>query len=94
MVLSKSEIVILALGALMWVVGLVVSRRRRKVSSKPSRGVAVSSSSMTGLVRACLGDQHQAYRLVEYEQERAPGITAVEAATRALERLNDDRTRG
>ncbi|MDP3671724.1 MAG: hypothetical protein Q8R69_18785 [Telluria sp.] len=45
------------------------------------------------LVGACFGDKAKAIRLADYEQSRAPGIDRAEAIKRALERLQEDRSR-
>jgi len=42
------------------------------------------------LLRVCHGDQERARRLIEYELERAPGLTEEHACVRALERWRRD----
>lgn len=93
---STTEIVVLLVGLLMWLVGRRASRKPnpRSGALKSLRDRQDVSSSLIGrLTGACFGDRAKADRLVQYEKKRSPGITHVEAIQRALDRLQDDRSR-
>jgi len=62
--------------------------RSRPSEEPPRHGL----SSNDRLILACGGDRKKAERLQEYEYQRSPGITNEEAARRAWERLQRDRT--
>lgn len=62
--------------------------RSRPSEEPPRHGL----SSNDRLILACGGDRRRAERLQEYEYQRSPGITSEEAAQRAWERLQRDRT--
>lgn len=59
----------------------------RKASSRRH-----ASGSSDPLLAACLGDRSKADRLMMYEIRRQPGISKVEARSRAVERLSRDRS--
>jgi len=64
------------------------SMRSRPAEEPPRHGLSPSDK----LALACGGDRRKAERLQEYEYQRSPGITNEEAARRAWERLQWDRT--
>ncbi len=82
----------------LWLIGLgvavlLLTHLRRKGPLRPTgqRNIAGRVWSMR-LLRACGGDVQRAARLREYETRRAPGISSEEAAQRAIERLERDRS--
>lgn len=99
---STTEIVILLVGLLMWLVGHRVNQKQKKSAGRsaappgaksPRDRQAANSELTRRLKQACFGDRAKADRLIQYEKKRCPGITHAEAIERALERLEIDRSR-
>lgn len=76
------------------VAGLLLSQRfrRDRPRKRPRQGNMAGRVWSMRLLRACAGDVQRAARLREYETRRAPGISQEEAAQRAIERLERDRS--
>ncbi|WP_211453019.1 hypothetical protein [Collimonas antrihumi] len=100
---STTEIVVLLVGVLMWLIGRRANQKQKKSAGRSAARPAAKktpvqrqferTASMGKLTGACFGDRAKADRLVQYEKKRAPGITHAEAIHRAFERLEIDRGR-
>ncbi|MFJ2989659.1 hypothetical protein ACIPF8_17475 [Collimonas sp. NPDC087041] len=102
MEISSTEIVVLLVGASMWLIGRRAAQKQKKSTGRarvtpagksPRDRQAANSELTRRLKQACFGDRLKADRLIQYEKKRAPGITHAEAIQRALERLEIDRGR-
>ena len=71
-------------GALAWVALRALALAKRAAGER---------SPEQQLIRRVLGDRDAAERLIRYEQKRAPEISRGEAARRALDRLEYERSR-